>query len=320
MFCATQAKVAICSTEGDSFATCHNRFPITTIQRILKSVNLVSSFGCHLESLFSFSRKGDVWGRAFFCIATSNCSISPICHVDAGNGNLVLTYFELIGVAIAGCESRDAGERFCCRFVFSFCNIKRDEGFGVLGFAWLDKGIELAVAVLIRLYTTDAEAVDIINRSTGILVVEASNLYYHSRHLALHGESKLITIVIALQNVIRHEVVGSERSLIIFRRQDDFVEVAIERSRVVGGEIHLIAFPFQELAALRLPFIAVKLIGYGILAISLNANLITIIKLLLRFGIPQRIAAGEAIGRCFTYLRSDAHSVWVAVECREEVF
>ena len=189
-----------------------------------------------------------------------------------------------------------------------------------MGFAWLDKGIELAVAVLIRLYTTDAEAVDIINRSTGILVVEASNLYHHSRHLALHGESKLITIVIALQNVIRHEVVGSERSLIIFLRQGDVVEVAIERSRVVGGEIHLIAFPFQELAALRLPFFAVKLIGYGILAISLDANHITFFKLLLCIGIPQRIAAGEAIGRCFTYLRSDAHSVRVAMECREEVF
>ena len=171
--------------------------------------------------------------------------------------------------------------------------------------------------MLIRFYTTDAEAVDC---SSGILVVEASNLYYYSRHHAIHGESKLIAIGIGLQTVIRHEVVGSERSLIIFRRQDDFVEVAIERSRVVGGEIHLIAFPFQELAALRLPFIAVKLIGYGILAISLNANLITIIKLLLRFGIPQRIAAGEAIGRCFTYLRSDAHSVRVAVERREEVF
>ena len=259
MFCATQAKVAICSTEGDSFATCHNRFPITIIQRILKSVNLVSSFGCHLESLFSFSRKGDVWGRAFFCIATSNCSISPICHVDAGNGNLVLTYFELIGVAIAGCESRDAGERFCCCFACSICYIKRDEGCGVLGFAWLDKGIKLVIAVLIRFYTTDAEAVDIINCGSGILVVEAINLYYHSRHLALHGERKFIVVVfgIGLLAAIRHEVVGNKRSLIIFRRQGDFVEVAIERSRVVGGEIHLIAFPFQELAALRLPFIVV---------------------------------------------------------------
>ena len=176
--------------------------------------------------------------------------------------------------------------------------------------------------MLIRFYTTDAEAVDVINLGSGILVVEVINLYYHSRHLALHGESKLIALVgIGLQNVIRHEVVGSERSLIIFRRQDDFVEVAIERSRVVGGEIHLIAFPFQELAALRLPFIAVKLIGYGILAISLDANHITIIKtLLVSFSSAQRIAAGEAIGRCFTYLRSDAHSVRVAMECREEVF
>ena len=189
-----------------------------------------------------------------------------------------------------------------------------------MGFAWLDKGIELLIAVLIRFYTTDAEAVYC---SSGILVVEAINLYYHSRHLALHGESKFIVVVfgIGLLTAIRHEVVGNKRSLIIFLRQGDFVEVAIERSRVVGGEIHLIAFPFQELAALRLPFIAVKLIGYGILAISHDAYHITIIKtLLVSFSSTQRIAAGEAIGRCFTYLRSDAHSVRVAMECREEVF
>ena len=189
-----------------------------------------------------------------------------------------------------------------------------------MGSAWLDKGIELAVAVLIRFYTTDAEAVDIINRGTGILVVEAINLYYHSRHLAIHDESKLIAIGIALLAAKRHEVVGSKRSLIIFLRQGYVVDVTIERSRVVGGEIHLIAFPFQELAALRQPFRAVILIGYGILAISLDAYHITFFKLLLCFGIPQRKAAGEAIGRCFTYLRSDAHSVRVAMECREEVF
>ena len=280
--------------------------------------------GCHLETLCFLCRKCDVWGRTFFCFTIiSNCFTSPIFHGNTGNGNLVLTHGELIGIAIAGCESRDAGERFCCCFAFSFFYIKRDEGCGVLGFAWLDKGIELLIAVLIRFYTTDAEAVDVIKRSSVILVVEASNLYYHSRHLAIHDESKLIVVVfgIGLQTVIRHEVVGSERSLIIFRRQDDFVEVAIERSRVVGGEIHLIAFPFQELAAFFwLPFRSVKLIGYGILSISLDANLITFFKLLLCFGIPQRIAAGEAIGRCFTYLRSDAHSVRVAMECREEVF
>ena len=184
-----------------------------------------------------------------------------------------------------------------------------------MGFAWLDKGIELIIAVLIRFYTTDAEAVDAIDCSSGILVVEAINLYYHSRHLALHDERKLIAFGIALLAAIRHEIVGSKRSLIIFRRQGDFVEVAIERSRVVGGEIHLIAFPLQELVALRLPFIAVKLIGYGILAISLDADHIPIIEfLLVSFSSAQRIAAGEAIGRCFTYLRSDAHSVRVAVE------
>ena len=274
----------------------------------------------HFESLCSLCRKGDVWGRAFLCFTIiSNCPTSPIFHGDTGNRYLVLTHGELIGIAIAGCERRDAGERFCCCFAFSFCYIKRDEGFGVLGFAWLDKGIELAVAVLIRFYTTDAEA---IYCSSGILVFEAINLYYHSRHLALHDERKLIALVgIGLQTVIRHEVVGSERSLIIFLRQGDVVEVAIERSRVVGGEIHLIAFPFQELAALRLPFCAYELIGHGILAISLDADLIVFIKLLLVcFSSAQRIAAGEAIGRCFTYLRSDAHSVRVAVECREEVF
>ena len=150
--------------------------------------------------------KGDVWDNFFCFTIICNCPRIPICHGNTGNGNLVLTYFELIGVAIAGCESRDAGERFCCCFVFSFCYIKRDEGFGVLGFAWLDKGIELII-VLIRFYTTDAEAV---NCSFGILVVEAINLYYHSRHLALHGESKLVTIGIALLAAIRHEVVGSK--------------------------------------------------------------------------------------------------------------
>ena len=184
-----------------------------------------------------------------------------------------------------------------------------------MGIAWLDKGIELLIAVLIRFHTTDAETIDVINRSSGILVLEAINLYYHSRHFSLHGERKLIAFGIALLAAIRHEIVGSKRSLIIFCRQGDFVEVAVERSRVVGGEIHLIAFPLQELVALRLPFIAVKLIGYGILAISLDADHIPIIEfLLVSFSSAQRIAAGEAIGRCFTYLRSDAHSVRVAVE------
>ena len=279
--------------------------------------------GRHLKRLCTLCLKGDVWGRAFFCFTTRNCSTSPICHVDTGNGNLVLTNGELIGIAIAGCESRDAGELFCCCFAFSFCYIKRDEGFGVFGFAWLDKGIELAVAVLICFYTTDAEAVDVINLGSGILVVEAINLYYHSRHLALHGERKFIVVVfgIGLLAAIRHEVVGSKRSLIIFLRQGYVVDVTIERSRVVGGEIHLIAFPFQELAALRQPFRAVILIGYGILAISLDAYLITFFKLLLvSFSSTQRIAAGEATGRCLTYLRSDAHSVRVAMERREEVF
>ena len=261
--------------------------------------------------------KGDVWDDLLCFTINNSLTRCPIFHGNTGNRYLVLTHGELIGVALAGCESRGGGERFCC-FAFSFCYIKRDEGCGVLGFAWLDKGIKLIVGVLIRFYTTDAEA---IYCSSGILVVEAINLYYYSRHHAIHGESKLIAIGIGFQTVIRHEVVGSERSLIIFLRQGDVVEVAIERSRVVGGEIHLIAFPFQELAAFFwLPFRSVKLIGYGILAISLDANLITFFKLLLCFGIPQRIAAGEAIGRCFTYLRSDAHSVRVAVERREEVF
>ena len=276
--------------------------------------------GRHHKLLLPICRKGDVWGRAFFCFTSSNIPRSPIFHGNTGNRYLVLTHGELIGVALAGCESRDAGERFCCCFAFSFCHIKREEGCGVLGFAWLDKGIELLIAVLIRFYTTDAEAVDVINRSSGILVVEASNLYYHSRHFALHGERKLIAILIAVLAAIRHEVVGSKRSLIIFRRQGDVVEVTIKRSRIVGGEIHLIAFPLQELVALRLPFLAVILISYGILAISLDANLIIFIEFRLLFSSTQRIAAGEAIGRCFTYLRSDAHSVRVAVECREEVF
>ena len=162
--------------------------------------------------MFLVCRKGDVWRGFIFCFTTSNFTRNPICHGNTGNGNLVLTNGELIGVAIAGCESRDAGELFCCCFACSFCYIKREEGCGALGCAWLDKGIELAVAVLIRFYTTDAEAVDVFNRGSGILVFEASNLYYHSRHLALHGESKLIVVVfgIGLLAAIRHEVVGSK--------------------------------------------------------------------------------------------------------------
>ena len=171
--------------------------------------------------------------------------------------------------------------------------------------------------MLIRFHTTDAETIDVINRGTGILVVEASNIYYHSRHLTLHGESKLISLVvfgIGLRTAKRHEVGGSKRFYAgVFRRLGDG---SVERSRVVGGEIHRLAFPLQELVALRLPFIAVKLIGHGILAISLDADHIPIIEfLLVSFSSAQRIAAGEAIGRCFTYLRSDAHSVRVAVEC-----
>ena len=187
-----------------------------------------------------------------------------------------------------------------------------------MGFAWLDKGIELIIAVLIRFHTTDAEAIDC--SILRILVVEASNLYHHSRHLALHGESKLIVVVfgIGLRTAKRHEVGGSKRFYAgVFRRLGDGT---IEQRRIVGGEIHRLAFPLQELVALRLPFIAVKLIGHDILAISLDADHIPIFKILLRFGISQRKAAGEAIGRCFTYLRSDAHSVRVAMECREEVF
>ena len=152
--------------------------------------------------------KGDVWDNFFCFTIICNCPRIPICHGNTGNGNLVLTHGELIGVALAGCESRNAGERFCCCFGCSFCHIKRDEGCGVLGFAWLDKGIELAVAVLIRFHTTDAEAVDC--SILRILVVEAINLYYHSRHFALHDERKLIAIGIGLLTAIRHEVVGSK--------------------------------------------------------------------------------------------------------------
>ena len=267
--------------------------------------------GRHLKRLCTLCLKGDVWGRAFFCFTIiSNCPRSPIFHGDTGNGYLVLTHGELIGIAIAGCESRDAGERFCCCFAFSFCYIKRDEGFEVLGSAWLDKGIELVISVLIRFYTTDAEAV---NCSSGILVVEAINLHYHSRHFSLHGESKLIALVgIALQTSIRHEVGGSKRFYAgVFRRLGDGT---IERRRVVGGEIHLIAFPFQELAALWHPFRAVKLISHGILAISLDANLIIFIEFRLLFSITQRVAACKAIGRSLAYLSGDMYRVRVVME------
>ena len=212
--------------------------------------------GRHHKLLLPICRKGDVWGRAFFCFTSSNIPRSPIFHGNTGNRYLVLTHGELIGVALAGCESRDAGERFCCCFAFSFCHIKREEGCGVLGFAWLDKGIELLIAVLIRFHTTDAETIDVINRGSGILVFEAINLYYHSRHFSLHGESEVIAIVgIGLRTAKRHEVGGSKRFYAgVFRRLGDG---SVERSRVVGGEIHRLAFPFQELAALWLPFIVV---------------------------------------------------------------
>ncbi len=92
--------------------------------------------------------------------------IIPICHGNTGNRYLVLTHGELIGIALAGYESsRGGGERFCC-FAFSICYFKREEGGGgAWGRVWIDKGIELAVAVLIRFHTTDAEAVDCSIRS-----------------------------------------------------------------------------------------------------------------------------------------------------------
>ena len=172
--------------------------------------------------------------------------------------------------------------------------------------------------MLIRFYTTDAEAADVINRSSCILVVEVSNLYYHSRHQAIHGESKTIVTWICYIASNAHEVCGSKISLAgVFRRLGD---VTIERSRIVGGEIHRLLFPFQELAALRLPFLIYELISHGILAISLDANLIIFIEFRLLFSSTQRIAAGEAIGRCFTYLRRDVHGFRIAMVCSEEVF
>ena len=157
-------------------------------------------------------RKGDVWDDLFCFTIISNFPRFPISHANTGNGNLVLTHGELIGVAIAGYESsRGGGVLFCC-CAFSFFYFKREEGSGgAWGIIWIDKGIELAVfLVLIRFHTTDAEAADCSIRR--ILVVEASNLYYHSRHLALHGESKLIAVVgIGLRTAKRHEVGGSKR-------------------------------------------------------------------------------------------------------------
>ena len=159
--------------------------------------------------MLSLCRKGDVSDDLFCFTIISNFPRIPICHGNTGNGNLVLTNGELIGIALAGYESsRGGGVLFCC-FAFSICNFKREEGGGACGIIWIDKGIELAVGlVLIRFYTTDAEAV---NCSFGILVVEASNLYYHSRHHAIHGEGKLIAIGIGLLTAIRHEVGGSKR-------------------------------------------------------------------------------------------------------------
>ena len=123
-----------------------------------------------------------------------------------------------------------------------------------MSFGRLDQGIELTVIhVLICRYTTDGNA---INRSfLIILVVEANNFHHHSRHQAIHGEREVIAIGVALLASKAHEVSGSKRFQAgIFRRLSNST---IERSRIVGGEIHLIAFPLQELVALRLPFIVV---------------------------------------------------------------
>ena len=261
--------------------------------------------------------KGDVWDDLFCFTINNSLTRCPIFHGNTGNGNFILTHGELIGVAIAGCESRGGGERFCC-FACSIFYFKSEEGGGgAWGIFWIDKGIELAVGlVLIRFHTTDAEAVDC--SILRILVVEGSNLYYHSRHQAIHFESKTIVTWIFYIASKAHEVGGSKISLlVVFRR---LVDGTIERSRVVGGEIHRLIFPFQELVALWLPFLAVILISHGILAISLDANLIIFIEFRLLFSSTQRIAAGEAIGRCFTYLRSDVHGFRIAMVCSEEVF
>ena len=267
--------------------------------------------------MLSLCRKGDVSDDLFRFTTFSNCPRIPWCNANTRNGNLVLTHGELIGIALAGYESsRDGGERFCC-FAFSICYFKREEGGGAWGIFWIDKGIELAVGlVLIRFHTTDAEAVDC--SILRILVVEGSNLYYHSRHQAIHFESKTIVTWIFYIASKAHEVGGSKISLlVVFRRLGD---VTIERSRVVGGEFHRLIFPFQKLVAQWLPFLAVILISHGILAISLDANLIIFIEFCLLFSSTQRIAAGEAIGRCFTYLRSDVHGFRIAMVCSEEVF
>ena len=165
--------------------------------------------------MLGLCRKGDVSDDLFCFTINNSLTRCPIFHGNTGNGNLVLTNGELIGIAIAGCESsRDGGERFCC-CAFSIFYFKREEGGGgAWGIIWIDKGIEIGLTVgllLIRFYTTDAEAIDC---SICILVVEASNLYHHSRHQTIHGESKLISLVvfgIGLRTAIRHEVGGSKR-------------------------------------------------------------------------------------------------------------
>ena len=160
--------------------------------------------------MLGLCRKGDVSDDLFRFTIISNFPRIPISHGNTGNGNLVLTNGELIGIALAGYESsRGGGVLFCC-FAFSICYFKREEGGGAWVIIWIDKGIELAVGlVLKRFHTTDAEAVDC--SILRILVVEASNLYYHSRHLAIHGEGELIAIGIGLRTAKRHEVGVSKR-------------------------------------------------------------------------------------------------------------
>ena len=209
MVCATQTKVAIFSTEGDFFIF-YNIFPFTIIHGILKIRNGVIFCGCHLKLLLSLCRKGDVSDDLFCFTINNSLTRSPIFHGNTGNGNLVLTYGELIGVALSGFESRDA----CQRFLYIVCSyFKRKELFSGFGFARHHQGIVCVIALLIRFYITiDGYAINFC--AFCILVVKLNNLNHHSRHFSLHGECETIVTWIFYISIKAHIVCGNKRSLI----------------------------------------------------------------------------------------------------------
>ena len=206
---ATQTEIAIFATKSN-FIVSHNRCPFAIIYRILKIRDSVTFCSCcNIKLLLRICLKGDVW--EIFCFTINNSlTRSPIFHGNTGNGNLVLTYGELIGIALSGFESRDASQRF----LYIVCSyFKRKELFSGFGFARHHQGIVCVIALLIRFYITiDGYAINFC--AFCILVVKLNNLYNHSRHFALHSEFETIVTWIFYIASKAHIVCGNKRSLI----------------------------------------------------------------------------------------------------------